>query len=126
MGHDEMTDAALAAMPEVAKMPDLADTANITVTVAFSPRAGVVDEVSVSLRAGSTLADALRASGLQQRHPTHDLAQLPLGVWGALREAHGVLREADRIELYRPLEVDPKEARRRRQQAQRGAIKRSR
>ena len=126
MGHDEMTDAALAAMPEIAKMPDLADTANITVTVAFSPRAGVVDEVSVSLRAGSTLADALRASGLQQRHPALDLSQMPLGVWGALREAHDVLREADRVELYRPLEVDPKEARRRRQKAQREAVKRAR
>ena len=99
---------------------------DITVTVAYSPCAGVVDEVAVSLRAGSTLADALRASGLQQRHPAHDLAQLPLGVWGALREAHGVLREADRVELYRPLEVDPKEARRRRQQAQVGAVKRLR
>ena len=99
---------------------------DITVTVAYSPRAGVVDEVAVSLRAGSTLTDALRASGLQQRHPTHDLSLLALGVWGALREAHDVLREADRVELYRPLEVDPKEARRRRQQAQRGAVKRSR
>lgn len=99
---------------------------DITVSVAYSPRAGVVDEVSVRLRAGSTLADALRASGLQQRYPAHDLSRLPLGVWGALREAHGVLREADRVELYRPLEVDPKEARRRRQQAQHGAIKRSR
>ena len=99
---------------------------DITVTVAYSPGAGVVDEVTVSLRAGSTLADALRASGLQHRHPTHDLALLPLGVWGALREAQGVLREADRVELYRPLEVEPKEARRRRQQAQRGAVKRAR
>ena len=98
---------------------------DITVSVAYSPCVGVVDEVAVKLRAGSTLADALRASGLQQRHPTHDLSQLPLGVWGALREAHGLLREADRVELYRPLDVDPKEARRRRQQAQRGAIKRS-
>ena len=98
----------------------------ITVTVAYSPCAGVVDEVTVSLRAGSTLADALRASGLQQRHPTQDLALLLLGVWGALREAHSVLREADRVELYRPLEVEPKEARRRRQQAQRGAAKRAR
>ena len=98
---------------------------DITVTVAYSPCSGVVDEVAVSLRAGSTLADALRASGLQQRHPSHDLARLPFGVWGALREAHSVLREADRVELYRPLEVEPKEARRRRQQAQRGAVKRS-
>ena len=99
---------------------------DITVSVAYSPGAGVVDEVAVSLRGGSTLADALQASGLQRRHPAHDLALLPLGVWGALREAHSVLREADRVELYRPREVDPTEARRRRQQAQRGAVKRAR
>ena len=92
---------------------------DITVTVAYSPRAGVVDEVTLSLRAGSTLADAVRASGLAQRHPTHDLARAPLGVWGALRAPNDVLREGDRVELYRPLGVDPKEARRRRQRSQR-------
>jgi uncharacterized protein len=93
---------------------------DITVTVAYSPRAGVVDEVTVRLRGGATVADAVRASGMQQRHPTVDLAQAPLGVWGARRGPDDVLREGDRIELYRPLSVDPKEARRRRERSQRG------
>lgn len=100
--------------------------ATISATVAYSPGAGVVDEVAVKLRAGSTLADAVQASGLPQRHPGVDFASAPLGVWGVLRDPHEVLREADRVELYRPLSVDPKEARRRRQRTQHEAAKRPR
>ena len=84
----------------------------LRVVVAYSPRAGQVDEVSLSLQAGSTVADALQASGLMRRHPTLDLASLRIGVWGKLRQPADGLREGDRVELYRPLSVDPKEARR--------------
>ena len=100
-----------------------ATAAHIGVTVVYSPHAGAVEEVTLSLRAGSTIADAVRASGLPQRHATASLADAPVGVWGVLRGPHDVLREADRVELYRPLSVDPKEARRRRQRVQREAIK---
>jgi len=95
--------------------------AEVHVSVAFSPRAGVVDEVQLQLPAGSTVADALQASGMQTRHPEHELSALPVGVWGAFCERGEVLRDRDRVELYRPLRVDPKEARRQRQQVQRGA-----
>lgn len=88
-----------------------------TISVAFSPRAGVVDEVTLHLPAGATIADAVAASGLQSRHPEVVLAALPVGVWGALRAPDTPLRERDRVELYRPLVVDPKEARRRRHRA---------
>jgi putative ubiquitin-RnfH superfamily antitoxin RatB of RatAB toxin-antitoxin module len=94
--------------------------AELHVSVAFSPRAGVVDEVQLQLPAGSTVADALHASGMQLRHPEHELSALPVGVWGAFCERDEVLRDRDRVELYRPLRVDPKEARRQRQQVQRG------
>ena len=100
-----------------------ATAADIGVTVVYSPHAGAVEEVTLSLRAGSTVADAVWASGLPQRHATANLADAPVGVWGVLRGPHDVLREADRVELYRPLSVDPKEARRRRQRTQREAIK---
>ena len=96
------------------------DAANINVSVVFSPQAGVVDEVHLILATGATVADALRASGLAQRHPALALAQLPMAVWGVLCEPQARLREADRVELYRALSVDPKEARRRRQGSQRG------
>ncbi|HEY9238695.1 MAG TPA: RnfH family protein, partial [Burkholderiaceae bacterium] len=43
--------------------------ARLTVSVAYSPRAGEVDQVELQLDAGATVADALHASGLQARHP---------------------------------------------------------
>ncbi len=93
----------------------------LSVTVACSPRAGVVDEVLLSLPEGATVADALRASGMGDRHDTSGLA---IGVWGMLAEPGDRLRDRDRVELYRPLLVDPKEARRLRQQKQRSQLKR--
>ncbi len=93
----------------------------LTVTVAYSPRAGEVDEVLLSLPEGATVADALRESGMAIRHDTSELA---VGVWGVLAALEERLRDRDRIELYRPLQVDPKEARRLRQQKQRGQLKR--
>jgi uncharacterized protein len=95
--------------------------AELRVSVAFSPRAGEVDEVELLLAAGATVADAVLASGLPSRHPQFDLAALPVGIWGAFCDRGDVLRDRDRVKLYRPLRVDPKEARRRRHQAQRGA-----
>ena len=93
----------------------------LSVEVVYSPRAGVVDEVLLSLPQGSTVADALRESGMATRH---DTSQLAVGVWGVLAAPSDGLRDRDRVELYRPLQVDPKEARRLRQQKQRGRLKR--
>ena len=84
----------------------------LRVSVAYSPRAGEVDEVVVQLPSGATLMDAIRASGVLQRHPAIDLAQARRGVWGKVQPDETVLRERDRVEIYRPLQVDPTEARR--------------
>ena len=92
------------------------------IEVAYSPRDRVVDHSELELPEGSTVADALGASGLLQRHPGIDLAVQRMGVWGRLCLADAALREGDRVELYRALEVDPKEARRLRQQRQRGPL----
>ena len=92
--------------------------AALTVSVAYSPRAGEVDEVTLRLAPGATVADALRDSGLQVRHPGLALDTLPVGIWGSFCERGDALRDRDRVELYRPLRVDPKEARRQRQRAQ--------
>ena len=99
---------------------------DLSVTVVYSPHAGAVDDVRLRLPSGASIADALRASGLLQRHPALDMATAALGVWGALRVRQDLLRDADRVEVYRPLVVDPKEARRRRQQIQRNAVKKAR
>jgi putative ubiquitin-RnfH superfamily antitoxin RatB of RatAB toxin-antitoxin module len=82
------------------------------ISVAYSPHAGEVDETLLELADGTTLIEAIRASGLLQRHPGIDLAVLRTGIWGRVKPLDAPLRERDRVEIYRPLQVDPKEARR--------------
>ena len=98
----------------------------LSVQVVYSPRAGVVDQVSLDLAGGATLGDALRASGLLDRYPGIDLAVQRVGVWGKLGALEDALRDRDRVEIYRPLTVDPKEARRLRYALHRERFKRPR
>lgn len=84
----------------------------------YSPAARAVDCVTLVLDDASTVAQALQASGLMQRHPEIDLARLGVGVWGRRCSLDHALRDGDRVEVYRPLQVEPKEARRRRQHHQ--------
>jgi putative ubiquitin-RnfH superfamily antitoxin RatB of RatAB toxin-antitoxin module len=86
----------------------------LQVQVAYSPRPEVVDLVSLALPAASTLGDALVNSGLLERHALGDPKALVCGVWAKLRPLDHPLRDGDRVEVYRPLRVDPKEARRQR------------
>lgn len=64
--------------------------------------------------AGATVAEAIEASGILQKYPQIDLATNKLGIFGKLVKADAVLRDRDRIEIYRPLIADPKEVRRKR------------
>lgn len=82
------------------------------VEVVFSPAPREVDSVTLSLPEGTTLAQAVQASGLLARHPHFSLASLALSVWGRPQPPEHPLREGDRVELCRALQVDPKEARR--------------
>ena len=66
----------------------------------------------MTLAEGSTLRDALQASDIDV--PGLDLATCPVGIFGKKKTPDTVLREGDRVEIYRPLVADPKEARRRR------------
>lgn len=93
----------------------------LSVSVVYSPRAGVVDETLLSLAQGATVADALRESGVTIRHDTGGFA---LGVWGVPAAPGDRVRDRDRVEIYRPLQVDPKQARRLRQQKQRAQLTR--
>jgi hypothetical protein len=83
----------------------------VTVAVALPGRQEVV---AVDLAATATVADALQAAQLAARFPGLDAAALDVGIWGARATRETPLREGDRVELYRPLEADPKEMRRRR------------
>ncbi len=88
-----------------------ADTVSVEVVYCAGP--GQVDLQALVMPCGATLSQALNASGLAERHglPPEGLR---FGIWGKAREGDTVLRERDRIEIYRPLTVDPKEARRQR------------
>ena len=68
----------------------------------------------LSLPAGSTLRQAVEQSGVLQQHPEIDLAINMVGIYGKKKTLDTVLRAQDRVEVYRPLQADPKEARRRR------------
>lgn len=90
------------------------------VLVAYAPAAREVREITLHLAPGSTVAQALQASGLVKDYPELDLLHAPVGVWGRKANRDQVLRTQDRVEVYRVLRVDPKVARRERF-AQQGA-----
>ena len=90
--------------------------ATLRVTVACSPRAGVATEVALELAAGATAIEAIRASGLLERFAELDLSVQAIGVWGRACALDALLREGDRVEIYRPLAMDPNQARRLRAQ----------
>ncbi|MES2939475.1 MAG: RnfH family protein [Pseudomonadota bacterium] len=84
------------------------------VTVAYSPAPREVLEWQLELPAGATLRQAVLASGLPDAAPELALEQAEVGVWGRKALWEQPLRERDRVEVYRPLRVDPKVARRER------------
>ena len=90
-------------------------TATICVELAYSPRAGELRRASLRLPEGTTVAQAIAQCGWALP------VDIRVGVWGRLRELTEVLRDRDRIELCRPLKVDPMEARRQRHRSQRAA-----
>lgn len=101
-----------------AEMPQPQDqTGSVSVEVAVGMAPRVVARQSVRLPVGGTVRQALELSGLldQPDGPnwtTIATGQWFVGVWGRRAELDHVLRERDRVEVYRGLKVDPKEARR--------------
>lgn len=90
-----------------------ADAPLLRIEVVWGPAPHEVHRVTLSLPAGATVGDALAACGLAVPAPL--AAEPPMGVWGRACTALTPLRDRDRVELYRGLQVDPKEARRLRQ-----------
>ncbi len=75
--------------------------------------------VPVELEEGATAIDALKASGLAARHRETDPGAPAMGIFGRRVLPSAPLKDGDRLELYRPLRLDPKEARRARASAER-------
>ena len=83
----------------------------LRVELAFSPAPRQVLTQTRLLPAGSTVVDALHASGWIEDQGLI-VEELRCGVWGRPQPLSFALREGDRVEVYRALRVDPKEARR--------------
>ena len=86
----------------------------LAVTVLYSPAAREIREVALVLDAGSTVAVALQASGLLNGMTATQADALTVALWARRVALSHVLRDQDRLELCRPLKVDPKVARRER------------
>lgn len=68
----------------------------------------------VKLPVGATLQQALEASGILDKYQEIDLKKNKFGIFSKLSKLDAVLREGDRVEIYRPLIADPKEVRKQR------------
>ena len=66
---------------------------------------------------GTSAAQAVQFSGICKVFPEIDLLHNSLGIFGKLVKPETILRDHDRVEIYRPLTVDPKEKRRKRAEA---------
>ncbi|MBV8250866.1 MAG: RnfH family protein [Comamonas sp.] len=88
----------------------------LQISVCASPRAGVVHEACLQLPSGSTVQQALAAAAqlpqLELELPRISAAMV--GIWGKTARPEQLLGDGDRLEIYRPLTVDPKVARRER------------
>lgn len=70
--------------------------------------------IALQVPEGSTALQAVTASGVLARHPELDPTSLKLGIFSRAVRPDVVLRDKDRVEIYRPLLADPKQARRNR------------
>jgi hypothetical protein len=68
--------------------------------------------VSLQLPNGATVEDAIERSALQSVFPEWNLGECEVGVWGQPAERSRLLEQGDRVEIYRPLRIDPRQARR--------------
>jgi putative ubiquitin-RnfH superfamily antitoxin RatB of RatAB toxin-antitoxin module len=88
----------------------MTDDGTIAVEVAYaSPEAQIL--VELRLHEASTVADAINAAVAECGREL-PVAGSPVGIWGRVVDRSAALRDGDRVEIYRPLALDPREARR--------------
>ncbi len=100
----------------------MADTLSIEVAYALPQRQELV---RLQLPEGSTVLQAIENSGITQKYPEIDLSKAKVGIYGKLTRFDTVLRDRDRIEIYRPLIADPKDVRRKRADEEKMATKKA-
>ena len=89
----------------------MAEMLNIEVCYALPTKQ---EMARVKLPEGASLRQALEASGLLAKYPEIDVEKNKFGIWNKLSKLDSVLRNKDRVEIYRPLIADPKEVRKQR------------
>ncbi|MGA9033958.1 MAG: RnfH family protein [Sulfuricaulis sp.] len=70
--------------------------------------------IEVSVRPGATVEEVIRTSGMLAKFPEIDLTRQRVGIFGVIARLQDAVHDGDRVEIYRPLVADPKEARRKR------------
>ncbi|MHB1948366.1 MAG: RnfH family protein [Gammaproteobacteria bacterium] len=70
--------------------------------------------LSVEVKEGATIEEAIDRSGILEIFPEIDLTKQKVGIFSQIKKLTDRVKEGDRIEIYRPLLIDPKEARRKR------------
>jgi uncharacterized protein len=89
------------------------DVGLIKIEVAYAkPEEQVI--VLLNVKKDTTIEHAVRLSGLQERFPEISHSELKVGIFGTSYKPDQAIKEGDRVEIYRPLIHDPKEARRNR------------
>ena len=88
----------------------MADTIRVEVAYALPHKQKIL---TVDVAEGTTLMDAVKASGVTNEFPELDLAEAKFGIFGKASRApeKDLVRDGDRVEIYRPLIIDPKQAR---------------
>ncbi len=90
---------------------DIQNSINIEVVFAMPQRQELI---ALKVRVGSTLADAITQSGIAEKFEGFEPDLAKVGIFGHKASPDQVLRDGDRVEIYRPLIADPKEVRRQR------------
>ena len=84
----------------------------VDIEILYMPEVDKTVRVELTLREVSTVADALMVSGLQEQYP--EIANRPVGIFSKQVSKDEKLNTGDRIEIYRALQIDPKDKRRER------------
>ncbi len=92
----------------------MAADSRLRITVCYAAMTTEAWEMTLQLEPGSTVLQALQHGSVLARCSELDVQQLDLGIWGRKCSSEQLLRDRDRVEIYRPLLVDPKMARRER------------
>lgn len=84
---------------------------NLRVSVAYAGPEWA-GEIVLTVAAGTSVGEAIHAAGIEPHIKNFSIKTIVCGVWGKARPINYLLRDGDRVEIYRPLEADPKDARR--------------